>query len=120
MSDKLCYKLLNIYKKFLIQLENAKIDLETNENIIIEYEEDINFLYANAKLKKVEKDSDKYKAIMMEIINIDKNLKEEQEIRISIINAIENFEKEYKKAYDEYIKNCKYFRDKRLFNIRRK
>ena len=91
-------------------MENSKIDLETNENIIDEYEEDINILYA--KLKKVEKDSDKYKAIMMEIINIHTNLKEEQKLRILITNAIENFEKEYKKAYDEYIEKCKYFRIK--------
>jgi hypothetical protein len=102
MSDALYYKLLYIYKQFLVRLENSKIDLETNENIIDEYEEDINILYD--KLKKIQKDSDKYKAIMIEIINIDKNLKEEKNIRKLIINAIENFEKEYKKAYNEYRK----------------
>ena len=96
MSDAL------YYKQFLVTLENSKIDLETNENIIDEYEEDINILYD--KLKKIQKDSDKYKAIMIEIINIDKNLKEEKNIRKLIINAIENFKKEYKKAYNEYRK----------------
>jgi len=37
MSDKLCYQLLQTYK-----LENSKLDLEINQNIIIEYEEYIN------------------------------------------------------------------------------
>jgi DNA repair ATPase RecN len=118
MSDEVCYQLLQTYKKFLIQLENSKIDLETNENIIDEYEEDINILYE--KLKKIQKDSDKYKVLMIEIINIDKNLKEEQKLRISIINTIENFEKEYKKAYNEYIEKCKYYREKiKFFDIKR-
>ena len=87
--------------------------MENNENIIIEYGEDINILYD--KLKKIQKDSSKYKDIMIEIINIDKNLKEEQKLRISIIDAIKKFEEDYKKAYNEYIKNCQYFRDKRRF-----
>ena len=56
---------------------------------------------------------------MMKIINIHTNLEEEQKLRILIINAIENFEKEYKKAYNEYIENCQYFRDKRRFYVRK-